>query len=106
MVPIKTKHIKIRGKTWTVELLTSEAFRNEDAAYTDAAKKTMSFQPGHTDIETIRHEIFHAYMAESYLKDSDLDRDSLEEAAANVVGDFLPQMNRHANAIWKVLNNG
>lgn len=67
-----TKSHKILGKTWTFRLLDKKAYKSKKSrrnslAVTYFHKRRIDFSPSGVDIETVIHEIVHAYMYEMCL---------------------------------------
>ncbi len=57
--------IKIRGDRWTVFAFEHDEFvrrfGGDMAAFTDASNRQIFFNVDDTDLETCRHEVFHAF---------------------------------------------
>ena len=79
----------ILGKKWTLRLLKKKKYRakngSDSVAITDVNKRRIYLGPRGRDLETITHELFHAYLGECCTHSADLDEDSFEEIAAELV---------------------
>jgi len=71
------------GKNWRLRVLTKKKYikKHDDAsvAVTMVYKRRIDLSPLGRDLETILHELIHAYLAECCTHSSDLDVDALEE---------------------------
>jgi len=91
--------VKIKGKDWTVKLLTPKMFDKEAAkygAYNAAAfttldgSRTILFQKGSMTPGTIRHEILHSIIYEAPVKSADLSAMQVEEMICEIMdSDYL-----------------
>lgn len=80
---------KILGKDWTVLLLKKKKYKNkygnDSVAICHTTKRRIDLGPNGRDLETIVHEMVHAYLAECCTHSADLDDDALEEIFAELM---------------------
>ena len=102
--------IKIMGTKWTVRLLTRAVYLQthgmgfeHSSGITDANTKEIHLVEDDFDIVKVRHELFHAYWAETLVNDLDLTTLQAEECGAAIVGAHLVRINSQARRIFKQL---
>lgn len=82
MTPVNFK-FKIMGKTWTMRLLKRKSYVKKNGTgsvgITHLHKRRIDLRPKGMDLETIVHELVHAYLSEMCTGSSDLDASQLEE---------------------------
>lgn len=80
---------QILGKPWTLRLLKKRKYKqkngSDSVAVTDVNKRRIDLGPKGRDLETITHELFHAFLGECCTHSADLDEDSFEEICAELV---------------------
>lgn len=79
----------IMGRSWSICLVTWKKYRRIDTsdsiAVTHGHNRKLYLSPGGRDIETIRHELFHAYLFECCLHSaSGIGRDDMEEICSDL----------------------
>lgn len=86
---MKKVAFKILGKDWTLRVLKKKKYRKrngaDSVAITYVHKRRVDIGPDGHDLETITHELLHAYLAELCTHSADLDCDSLEEIMAELM---------------------
>jgi len=84
--------IKILEQPWKIEFLTPRKYArkwgNDSAGITDTSKKTIDFIEDFTDLETIRHELAHAYAVQMSAVELQLDDDQVEELFCEMIGKY------------------
>jgi hypothetical protein len=74
---------KVLGRKWKLILYTKEEFNkkrgNAHVGETDVNKRRIYLRPDGFDLETVIHELIHAYLGEMCLNSSDLDGAAMEE---------------------------
>jgi len=105
--------IRIVAQLWKIVLQTPAEFNQthgdafaEAAAVTDANTWSICFRNDSISIETVRHELFHAYWEATLTKDCSLTMDQSEELAAQVVGRYGEELVRKARKVHKYLIKG
>jgi hypothetical protein len=87
-LPIKIKD----GIPWTVKFYRERAYvkeyGNDSAAITESQFKRIGINLDVVLPSEVRHEIFHAYLAECNIESANLTAEQVEEVAASVVGDY------------------
>ncbi len=80
---------EILGKKWTIRLLKKKKYKakngSDSVAITSVNGRRIDLGPKGRDIETITHELFHAYLGECCTHSADLDDDSMEEICAELM---------------------
>jgi hypothetical protein len=97
----------IRGKPWAIVLLSPTTFKKRHGnclAITFSDPKVIYFKRDSLNVSTVRHELFHAYMAESYLGSANLKANQVEEIAAEILAYCLPEFIAQVRIIHKWLN--
>lgn len=102
-VNMKTIPFKILGKDWKLLLVAKKRFKNKGCsdtiAYTSGDDRKIFLGSQGKGIETIRHELVHAFLAELCLGSTDLDNDNLEE----IYADFMAKRGRELLDLADVL---
>lgn len=82
-------HFEILGKTWTMRVLKRAKYTrkngDDSVAVTHTTKRKIDLAPDGRDLETITHELVHAYLTEMCTKSADLEDDQLEEVFAELM---------------------
>lgn len=82
-------HFEILSKKWTLRVLKKKKYKksngSDSVAITDGNKRRIDIGPSGQDIETIIHELVHAYLFEFCTKSADLDNENLEEVLAEMM---------------------
>lgn len=98
--------ITICGDAWTVHYLTQKDFERKfgkrDTAYTiygGRGIRQMWFNSGDTTIQTIRHEVTHAFMSYQYLGSTKISIEDAEEIFCDIIANRLEEIRRVSNRI-------
>jgi hypothetical protein len=99
---------EILGTPWNIVLYTDDklflkevADGHEDTeALTDPDTNTIYIRKSRLSVVNIRHELFHAYIVMCCAAHSDIERDSLEEIACEIVGRYGARLVEQANEIY------
>jgi hypothetical protein len=99
--------IKIRGQDWKVRLVTSEKFAktvdDKAAAVTIMARKEIVFNNEDLDLNTVIHELVHAYYHAGCTLSADLTPDQTEELMCELFGEFGAEIIRVSRRLLKHL---
>lgn len=80
---------EILGKEWTLRVLKKKKYRRANGinsvAITHTTKRRIDLGPGGMDLETVIHELVHAYLTEICTKSADLEDEQLEEIFAELM---------------------
>lgn len=99
---------KLLGKTWRIRLLSKKRFDkihgvNEAFAAT-WSNRVMDLGPSGRDIETIRHELVHAYQKEMCMTSvEEMTNKDMEEWIAELVGRRGPELLQLADQIYTMI---
>ena len=100
--------IEILGKPWLLRVLKKKKYKNkhgaDSVAITHINKRRIDLGPDGTDLETIIHELVHAYLTEMCTKSSDLEDDQLEEIFAELMAKRGREMLDLADSIYKAVS--
>ncbi len=84
--------ISIIGHPWQVEYLTPKQYTRkwgaDSYAITETDEKCLYFVQDFTNLETIRHELSHAYASQLSLTELQLDDDQVEEFFCEMIGKY------------------
>lgn len=84
--------ISIIGHPWAIDYLTPKQYvrkwGNDSYAITETDEKCIYFVQDFTNLETIRHELAHAYASQLSLTELQLDDDQVEEFFCELVGKY------------------
>ena len=85
---ISTK-FRIVGKRWEIRLLSKKKYRKKNGdgsvAITLMHKRRIEVSPKGFDLETILHELVHAYLSELCIWSANLEDDNIEEVFAELL---------------------
>lgn len=104
------RNIKIKGKAWKVLFKYPKAFTKEHGAcdmtlaLTKPDDRKLLFRRDECDIKVVRHELAHAYYAESMTESADLDPGQVQEVYCSLIGEHLPEIEAQAQLIMKDFN--
>jgi hypothetical protein len=104
---MRTRKLKIRGTKWDIVLLESSETHPElnpeiEHAVTLKEERAIIFSPTGANLNTARHELFHAYCNELYLTSThEITVGDLEEIIAEMLGEHLGTLNRQANLVTR-----
>lgn len=80
---------QVLGKKWTLRPLDRKKYRrkygNDSVAITNVNKRRIDLSPNGLDLETIVHELVHAFLGEICTHSANLDDESLEEIFAELL---------------------
>ncbi len=80
---------QILGKPWLLRVLKKRKYNKKNGADSVAItyinKRRIDLGPGGMDLETVIHELVHAYLAELCTKSTELDDEQLEEIFAELM---------------------
>lgn len=100
---IPTIKFKILGRTWKLKLLTKKAFEKRNGADCFAvtwSNRVIELSSKGQDIETIRHELVHAYQKEMCLgSTNEVTPADMEEWIAELIGRRGPELLRLADVL-------
>lgn len=99
--------IQIRGREWTVQLLTSGRFTKlygkKTGAITLRNEKKMVFRSDEFDHTSVLHELIHCYIDESYLESCvSLNLVDFEEIICETLSNFWNDITRQCNEILQL----
>lgn len=81
--------VTIKGKKWTVRILTDSRYEklasDDSEALTQSESRTIFFRKKKLLPGTIRHELLHALIAESHIESSNLAADQVEELCCSLI---------------------
>jgi hypothetical protein len=104
------KKVKINGTTWVMKLITTEEIEDlwdgdgQVEALCDKHAKIIYFDADDMTLETVRHELFHAYVADLHLGDThDIELSNIEEIFAAMFTEKGEKIIRQARRIYKAL---
>lgn len=84
--------VTIVGHPWNVEYMKPRQYirkwGSDSKAVTDTDEKCLYFVQDFTDLETIRHELTHAYANQLSIDELQLDEDQIEEFFCEMVGKY------------------
>lgn len=106
---IRTTDLSIMGRTWTAILFDDDEFESQHQhgdGITIPKSRQIHFRQSALDIETVRHELFHAYCDGLFLSSARIRQDDFEEIIAEMLGEYLEQMSEKSRAIYQCLKNG
>lgn len=101
-------NFEILGKKWLLRVLKKRKYKNKNGtdsiAITHINKRRIDLGPAGMDLETIIHELVHAYLTELCTKSSDLDDQQLEEIFAELMAKRGREMLDLADSLYKVVS--
>jgi len=106
--------VSIMGDDWTMYLVDDDdaVIAGEDSgAETDPETKEIYFRRGEVTIQTILHELWHAYFSYTHTNTAGLDENQMEEVSAELFAYNAIKILDQANNVYKQLielrdNNG
>jgi hypothetical protein len=105
---IKVLLFKVMGKKWTLKAMSKRDYREkygkDSVAITDVNKRIIALSPKGTDLETILHEVWHAYQGEICIHSADLDEDSVEEIQAELFSKRGAEMQKLGAKLYSLVN--
>lgn len=101
--------LKIFDRKWKVRVLDNDEFTRiygDDAAgLTIFANKEIIINASDFTLETVRHEVWHAYYASLCTSSSSLDPNQVEEVSAELHAVYCENMEAHAKQIVRNLGH-
>jgi hypothetical protein len=99
--------IPIRGHDWEIVLMTQEEFAKKfddnTAALAAPKELTLYFNTEELDLDTIIHELVHAYYSHSGTNSASLHIDQIEEVFCELFGVYGEEIIRVSRKLRKVL---
>ena len=96
---------RVRGHAWTAKVLSKKEYTAlhgfDSIAMCVPKKREIHFYDGLCSIITVRHEIMHSYVYESFPIIIQLDIDRMEELCCELVGRYGHTICNQANRIYK-----
>ena len=106
--PLATLTLQIQEDTWTLRLWRGRAYERlhgeDSGAITDVIDKTIDFNNDETTLETVGHELFHAYFKYLHL-DSVVEPkiSDVEEIVASWIGSNLDKFHEKVHYVYNNL---
>lgn len=101
--------ITIKGSEWTVKFHTDATYKKKIAtdsgAETWITEKTIHFNKAEINMGFIRHELLHAFVAESSVESAQLTPDQVEEVCASIIQKHWNDINLITEQILNELTN-
>lgn len=94
----------IKGSVWTVNFITDKTFiknHGEGHGIALSETKTINIKRSSVSLETILHELWHAYIYESNLESAELTSLQMEEISADTVGTSYHLL---GNNLWGIVD--
>ena len=97
--------VDIHGDSWNIYIVDDDdiVIDEDNDAETDIENKEIHFKRGGINEVSVRHEIWHAYMAYTFTETADLTSGQSEEVSAQIFGVRGPEMVEKAAMIYKKL---
>jgi hypothetical protein len=103
--------IKIKGTKWKYRLIPRELFLkvHKDAevidhvAITIKQENRIDFTPNELTVETIIHELVHAYMSETYTNSANLENEQMEDIICDMISYNISKIQKQSKRMLKVL---
>jgi hypothetical protein len=99
----------ILGKTWTLRLMKRKRYMKtngaDSVAITECYKRQIDLSPYGRDLETIIHELVHAYLWELCAGTADLTTDAQEEIFAELMAKRGQELLNLANDLFNKISN-
>lgn len=96
--------ITIKGKKWTVRILTDSRYEkicgDDSEALTKADNREILFRKKRLLPGTVRHELLHAFISESHIESSNLDSHQIEELCCSLVDYCWSDINQLVDEIF------
>lgn len=101
---VKKVTFDVMGKKWTLRVMSADKYSKNNGTDSDGItfsdKRRIDLRsPDGLEVETIRHELVHAYLAETCTGSADLDRYDFEEVAAEMFAQRGPEIIKQADKI-------
>lgn len=99
--------LRVIHKTWEARLLVHKKYKKkygtDSCAITEMDKRRILFSNKFIDLETIVHELTHAYLHELCIARADIDATALEEVYCELMAKFGNTLLRQAKRVFKQL---
>lgn len=100
----------ILGKDWTLKLVKSKKYKkkhgSDSLAITLGWKREIAMHPKGADLETLTHELFHAYCREMCLgSTNEISQDDLEEIYAELLAKRGREILDLADNLWSQVHD-
>ena len=96
--------ITVIGRRWKLRVLTKRHYKKRNGAgslgVTKGYKRRIDLHPLGVDLETIIHELYHAYMYELCASSTNMDVDDLEEFNAELLAKYGKRLLGQADLIY------
>lgn len=106
---MKAIKFQILGKEWTLRILKRKAYIKKNGqnsvGITHLQKRRIDLHPKGRDLETIVHELLHAYLTELCTGSTDLEDDQLEEVFAELLAKRGREMLDLADSLYEQVTN-
>jgi hypothetical protein len=100
--------ILVKGNDWTVYLTGPEDYAKingeDSAAMTWTTQRQIYFRTDEINIDVVRHELFHAYFAESHIESANLTAIQAEEVGCSIFGEYGETIVKQARELKKELS--
>ncbi len=101
-------NFEILGKKWLLRVLKKKKYKDKNGAdsvaITHINKRRIDLGPSGMDLETIIHELVHAYLTELCTKSTELDDEQLEEIFAELMAKRGREMLDLADKLYKIVS--
>ncbi len=95
----------ILGKSWKARLLTKSYYKkkhgNDSVAISLLHKRKIDFSPKGFDLETVVHELTHAYLYELCTHSADISTEAIHEVFAELMAKRGYELLRTADSLYK-----
>lgn len=95
------------GNHWKSRFMTQDEYEKkhgvDSRAIMSADKKTIDFNIPDTDLETVKHELAHAWMAELSFVEIQLDNSQKEEWCCEFIAKHGDKVSKQARSIYKII---
>lgn len=100
---IKVK-FRVIGKSWVLKVLDKKKYRKKNGrdsvAITKLHKRQIELSPDGIDLETVIHELVHAFLYELCVHSATLDEDNKEEIYAELMAKRGKELLGLADKLW------
>jgi hypothetical protein len=97
--------MQIKGANWIIRVLSSVKYEkihgSDSYGITIILDRRIDINKRHLTPNTVRHELFHAFMSECNTESANLDTEQLEELAASIVADFAIDLIQKTDTIME-----
>ena len=106
---MKELDIEIMGQDWYVTCIEESEYKNiyaedmEAEAFTDPSLNTITINDTYLTVETVTHELVHAYVSACCIAHPAIEKDSFEEIMCDLFGKYGRDIVKQADAIYHKL---